>query len=255
MQWYYAEGGQRNGPISQEEFDQLVTKGKITSSTLVWHEGMPQWRPYAEVGGGQPATDAGDTAVCVVSGKTYPKREMIQYEGRWISAEHRDEYFQRIQEGAPLIGTQAVPGPYGYGGFGSRFAAVLLDSLILMSLTVLIAFVVGGIFGATGLLKRNDTSGMLLMQVVIQAVNLAITLTYQVYFIRKNDATPGKMAVGLKILRSDGSKLSAARIIGRYFAQTLSGLTLFIGYLMVLFDDQKRSLHDRICDTRVIKSK
>lgn len=255
MQWYYAEGGQRNGPVSQEAFDQLVTKGVITSSTLVWHEGMPQWRPYVEVGGGVPATDAGDTAVCAVSGKTYPKREMIQYEGRWISAEHRDEYFQRIQEGAPMVGVQAVPGPFGYGGFLPRFLAVLLDSLILMAGTMLIAAVIGAIFGASGLITPGRTGSILLMQALIQIVNLAMTLSYQVYFIRKHDATPGKMALGLKVLRSDGSKLSVGRIIGRNFAQGLSGLILGIGYLMVIFDEEKRSLHDRICDTRVIKSK
>jgi uncharacterized RDD family membrane protein YckC len=29
---------------------------------------------------------------------------------------------------------------------------------------------------------------------------------------------------------------------------------LFIGYLMAAFDDQKRALHDRICDTRVVRA-
>jgi hypothetical protein len=33
----------------------------------------------------------------------------------------------------------------------------------------------------------------------------------------------------------------------------LSSLTLAIGYIMAAFDDEKRSLHDRICDTRVIR--
>jgi uncharacterized RDD family membrane protein YckC len=33
----------------------------------------------------------------------------------------------------------------------------------------------------------------------------------------------------------------------------LSAILLGIGYLMIAFDDEKRALHDRICDTRVIK--
>lgn len=255
MQWYYAEGGQRNGPVSQEAFDQLVTKGVITSSTLVWHEGMPQWRPYSEVGGVVPATDTGDTAVCAVSGKTYPKREMMQYEGRWISAEHRDEYFQRIQEGAPMVGVQTVPGPFGYAGFLLRLLAWFLDWLIMVAGTMLVAAIIGGIFGAAGLISVGKTGSLLLMQALIQIVNLAMVLSYQAYFIRKHDATPGKMALGLKLLRSDGSKLTVGRVIGRYFAQALSAMILFIGYLMVIFDAEKRALHDRICDTRVIKSK
>ena len=41
---------------------------------------------------------------------------------------------------------------------------------------------------------------------------------------------------------------------GRHFAKYISAnFTLYIGYIMAGFDDQKRSLHDRICETRVIK--
>ena len=69
---------------------------------------------------------------------------------------------------------------------------------------------------------------------------------------RSAGGTPGKMACGLKIIRSDGSALSYGRAIGRYFATMLSSFTLGIGYLMVAFDDEKRALHDRVADTRVI---
>jgi uncharacterized RDD family membrane protein YckC len=40
--------------------------------------------------------------------------------------------------------------------------------------------------------------------------------------------------------------------VGRYFAQWISAIILAIGYIMAAFDDQKRALHDRICETRVI---
>jgi uncharacterized RDD family membrane protein YckC len=63
------------------------------------------------------------------------------------------------------------------------------------------------------------------------------------------------MAMGLKLVRSDGSGLSYGRIVGRYFSEWISGLIFCIGYIMVAFDEQKRGLHDRICDTRVIKVK
>ena len=38
-----------------------------------------------------------------------------------------------------------------------------------------------------------------------------------------------------------------------FFAEMLSGMILGIGYLMAAFDDEKRALHDRICDTRVVR--
>jgi hypothetical protein len=40
--------------------------------------------------------------------------------------------------------------------------------------------------------------------------------------------------------------------VGRYFAKMLSSLTLLIGYIIAAFDEEKRSLHDRICNTRVV---
>jgi uncharacterized RDD family membrane protein YckC len=62
------------------------------------------------------------------------------------------------------------------------------------------------------------------------------------------------MACGLKVVRPDGEKISYARACGRFFAEFVSSLTLAIGYIIAAFDGEKRSLHDRICDTRVIKA-
>jgi uncharacterized RDD family membrane protein YckC len=62
------------------------------------------------------------------------------------------------------------------------------------------------------------------------------------------------MACKLKVVTADNDRVSYPRAFGRYFAEILSGLILLIGYIMAAFDDQKRTLHDRICDTRVIRS-
>jgi uncharacterized RDD family membrane protein YckC len=60
------------------------------------------------------------------------------------------------------------------------------------------------------------------------------------------------MALGLKVIRADGGPISAGLALGRYLAQILSALIFGIGYIIAGFDSEKRSLHDRICDTRVI---
>jgi uncharacterized RDD family membrane protein YckC len=104
-------------------------------------------------------------------------------------------------------------------------------------------------------MRSGNTGAFILMQAIIQLVGIATGIAYDVYFVRKYDATPGKLAFGLKVLRADGSKLSVGRIIGRYFGAILSGLVLCIGYLRAAFDDEKRTLHDRLVDTRVIKAK
>ena len=68
-------------------------------------------------------------------------------------------------------------------------------------------------------------------------------------------ATIGKKALGLYVLRPDGSKIGPGRALGRHFASILSALILFIGYLMIAFSDNKRGLHDEICDTVVVHNR
>jgi uncharacterized RDD family membrane protein YckC len=86
-------------------------------------------------------------------------------------------------------------------------------------------------------------------------INIAIAACYEAFFVAKLSATPGKMVIGVKVVRPDGSRVDLGRAFGRYFAKLLSGLILCIGFIMVGFDSQKRGLHDMICDTRVIKSR
>jgi uncharacterized RDD family membrane protein YckC len=62
------------------------------------------------------------------------------------------------------------------------------------------------------------------------------------------------MACGLKVMRPDGEKISYARACGRTFAEGISSAILCIGYILVAFDEERRALHDRICDTRVIRA-
>src|SRR5262249_11613176 len=83
-------------------------------------------------------------------------------------------------------------------------------------------------------------------------VNLAISLGYEVYFLTTWGATIGKRIFGLRVIRADSGPLSPGLAAVRYLGHILSSLTLLIGYIMAAFDEEKRALHDRICNTRVI---
>ncbi len=73
-------------------------------------------------------------------------------------------------------------------------------------------------------------------------------------------ATVGKMACGLKIVRSDGRSLGWGVSFGRFFMWNivtggipyLNMILMFVSGIMAGADDEKRALHDRVCDTRVI---
>jgi outer membrane protein assembly factor BamE (lipoprotein component of BamABCDE complex) len=55
QQWYYAKGGQRQGPVVDEELKRLAATGQLQASDLVWKEGMAQWVEASKIKGLFPA--------------------------------------------------------------------------------------------------------------------------------------------------------------------------------------------------------
>jgi len=84
-------------------------------------------------------------------------------------------------------------------------------------------------------------------------INLGFQCAYEVYFLsQRNGATLGKQVLGLRVIRADGGPIPVNLAVGRFFAYLLNSFTLLIGFIIAGFDSEKRALHDRICDTRVI---
>lgn len=252
MTWYYAAAGKQVGPFSEADFQALVNAGTITAATLVWHDGLSGWVPYGSVAPAAPAVpvvtaDDLTEGTCCECGKRFPLSEMVTYEGATVCAACKPVFFQRVQEGA------ALPGHMVYGGFWLRFGAKFIDGMIMGAVNVLLTLAVPLL-----LVQAVATSGppslarVVGTQVLLMGLQLLIGGVYYVGFLGRYGATPGKMACRLRVVRSDGSRLTYGRAVGRYFGDMLSGLTLGIGYIIAAFDDEKRALHDRICDTRVI---
>jgi uncharacterized RDD family membrane protein YckC len=86
-------------------------------------------------------------------------------------------------------------------------------------------------------------------------ISFALQIAYSVWMHGKFGATVGKMACGLRLVRANGTPVSYGLATGRFFAEFLSALLIYIGYIMAGFDEEKRTLHDRICNTRVIKTR
>ncbi len=222
MQWYYAVNHQRQGPVAQADFDRLVANGAIKPDTLVWRTGMGDWKPYRDIAA--PAPTSRPTS----------------------------------QAGAPAViasASAAAPVARGYGGFWFRVGAWFVDAVIGRLVGLGIAALVGARFATAGWVVPGDLRLTLLRYGTVALLYFAYSLGYEVFFLRKFDATPGKLMVGVKVRRADGAKLSSGRIVARWLCLGLDWLTLGLGYIMAAFDDEKRALHDRICDTRVIKAR
>ena len=131
--------------------------------------------------------------------------------------------------------------------FWPRAAAYLLDRLILgavLFLPRLIWFIrsLGGSFSRAVLFRYS--LGEIVCWILASAYFVALTAC--------TGATLGKKAMGLRVVTKDGERPAFLAILWREtFARYLSGI-LLIGYLLGAADPEGGTLHDRICDTRVI---
>jgi uncharacterized RDD family membrane protein YckC len=69
-------------------------------------------------------------------------------------------------------------------------------------------------------------------------------------------ATPGKMAIGARIVdATTGGKPTTGQLIGRYLAYYVSTLPLLIGFIWVGIDQRKRGFHDMLAGTVVVRAR
>ena len=97
MSWYYAKNDQQLGPINDAEFETLIQQGVVTPETVVWQEGMADWKPLREVRGDGASPLASGT--CALCGKSFPPGALITLQGRAICPECKPLALQQIMEG------------------------------------------------------------------------------------------------------------------------------------------------------------
>ena len=250
-EWYYADGQDRQGPLLIEDLRQRFQRGEISLTTLVWREGYPQWKPVSEAVEELQLQNLTSAASNLGSG--------IDLRGDYTAIDNGT---------APLPGTgggtyspytaPAATGGYGaavvgggevvYAGFWKRYAAYFLDSIVVGIINVPVSLVFNLIGAASG-----NESLALAMSMVAMLGGFVIGIGYYAGFhASRGGATLGKMAVGIKVVRSDGERITFLRGVGRYFGFILSSLTLMIGFIMAAFTERKQALHDMLCDTLVV---
>ena len=131
-----------------------------------------------------------------------------------------------------------------YAGFGIRFVAVLIDGILLQIVRAILSY---AMYGSYSFGANAGTE--------LTVVSLVVGITYTVWMQSSSlQGTLGKMAVGIKVGDAEGNRISVGNAIGRYLATFVSALILLIGYLMVIWDDKKQALHDKIAGTYVFKA-
>lgn len=260
MKWFYVENGQQVGPVEESQLAELVQSGKLRGDTLVWHEGMAAWQAFSTVcppelatvvgaapsaasasGGGGETTET----ACAECGNIFRREDMIPHQSVFICANCKPVFMQKLAEGAKIR-----TGALEYASIGTRFGAVILDGLILWVVSMIIQFGSAGLVASS---SGGSTGPILTVQLILMGVQLLIAVLYETLMVGKFGATLGKMACKIKVVTADGGRVSYLRALGRHFAKILSQIICFIGYLMAIFDkEERRALHDRICNTRVV---
>lgn len=195
--------------------------------------------------------------LCTQCGRSFADSDLVQIAGSWVCAECKPVFLSRLMASG-VAGARAMT----YGGFWIRFGARILDGLVLgVPLFVMMLFLLPGFLKSGGAVPNPESAVGLVLSVMV--VSLLGSAVYEVLMLKYRGATVGKMACGLKVVRTDGSALSWGACIGRYFMWNVlsSGIPyinivfMTVSSIMVAVDDEKRAIHDRVCDTRVIYAK
>ena len=123
-----------------------------------------------------------------------------------------------------------------YVGVGPRFLALLIDAIIIG--------VVGGILGV---IFRNSPG-------LSGGVTGLLALAYFIVLEATQGATLGKMALGLRVTRTDGAPISWTESIIRNLLRIIDGLFVYlVGAILIWTSPLKQRLGDRVAKTVVVR--
>jgi len=136
-----------------------------------------------------------------------------------------------------------------YVGFWARVGAAIIDTILAM---VIVAPLLTYFYGAeywirTGSLIAGPAD--LLLNWILPAIAVILFWIYR-------QATPGKMAIGAKIVDAKTlGKPAKGQLVIRYLGYYVSIIPLMLGILWVGFDARKQGWHDKIAGTLVVRSR
>jgi uncharacterized RDD family membrane protein YckC len=132
-----------------------------------------------------------------------------------------------------------------YVGFWNRTAAALIDSVLLLVVTLPLQQVLTG--AALDLPGERPTGFWdIIVGYVLPAAAILVFWKYR-------SATPGKMFMGAEIVdASTGGKPTNRQLVLRYVGYYLSTLPLLLGLVWVALDPRKQGWHDKLAGTLVV---
>lgn len=137
-----------------------------------------------------------------------------------------------------------------YVGFGLRFCAFIIDLLIIFGIESLIL---------KPIYHFTNIDSMKLWIDYFSVGHLLNALVFYLYFVlltKYFKQTLGKMICNIRVERLDRQRLTWPDVLIReWIGRIISGVFMNLPYLVVIFTDKHRGIHDYFADTVVIKNK
>jgi uncharacterized RDD family membrane protein YckC len=147
-----------------------------------------------------------------------------------------------------------------YAGFFSRGAAYALDRLICFGITFLIMLVIDyflSLFRIDQQLENlaQDAALQALLAILLSSLGVLflVSTVYNTAFWLLSGQTPGKRVLGVRVMRTDGTRLRLGNALRRQVGYWISAI-FYLGFLWILFDNRRQGWHDKLAGTIVTYS-
>jgi uncharacterized RDD family membrane protein YckC len=145
------------------------------------------------------------------------------------------------------------PGELRYASFGQRVAAHLIDQAALFAAAWFVGRPLGAALGGSVFVSNSPLHSTAMSYAGALLVAGLASFVFEVLCTGSDlQASPGKLAMRLKVTDRWGKPLGQAHALGRYFSKGASGAVFGVGFLVQPFTARKQALHDLLAGTLVV---
>ena len=136
-----------------------------------------------------------------------------------------------------------------YAGFVTRVIAFGIDVAIVDLVAVTVAVIVG-----LGVSALEVPDAVVTITIAVGGLAYVVWLVgYFATFWSTTGQTPGSRVMGIRVIDAgSGEPLHLGHALVRLVGMVLAALPLFAGFLLILVDDRRRGLQDRLAHTIVV---
>lgn len=172
--------------------------------------------------------------------------------------------FAATSAAPPAAHYWAAPEPY--SGWWTRFAAMLIDRLVLFVPSwIVVRITVNAVpkrieacrlsDGRRGLCSVPTDQGWAVIALVV-GICFVATMLYFSLLTGRSGQTLGKRALGIAVVdRTTHQPIGVGRGFGRFFGMLLSSLVCGLGFLWAAWDGEKQTWHDKIARSIVVPAR